>query len=78
MLWKFISLFLVFFLGNHLLQAWQFSVIPDIRTTRLVELSSEPEWFVFVVILKVGFFLAATCYLFYELRRLYLKYKSNK
>lgn len=78
MLWKFISLFLVFFLGHHLLQAWQLRVIPDIRTTFLIEFSSEPVWFVLVVTLKLAFFLAAIGYLFYELKRLYLKYSSKK
>ena len=52
-----VFLFLIFFLGNHLLEAVQTLQIANIRTTDKVLYSQSPLWFTFVVLFKLLFWL---------------------
>lgn len=52
-----IFVFLIFFLGSHLLEAVQTFQIPNIRTVDKVSYSESPLWFTFVVAIKCIFWL---------------------
>ena len=53
LLWFFIAIFLVFWLGEQLLGAVTSSEIQNLRVTNMVSLTSNPIWFAFVTVFKV-------------------------
>ncbi|MFT7042845.1 MAG: hypothetical protein ACJAW7_001603 [Candidatus Azotimanducaceae bacterium] len=74
LLWFFISVFLFFWLGSHLLGAVTNLEIQDLRITGLVTFSSRPIWFSIVVALKASAW-ALSSVLIYK----YVQFKvSNK
>jgi len=52
-----IFVFLIFFLGNHLLEAVQTLQIPNIKTTDKILFAQSPVWFMLVVVFKLLFLL---------------------
>ena len=70
----FVFIFLVFFLGSHLIEAVHSFQIPNIRTTDKVSLSNSPLWFTFVVVFKLIFWLFSIFVTYKFIRKVARKY----
>jgi len=69
-----VFVFLIFFLGNHLLEAVQTFQIPNIRTTDKVLYSQSPLWFTFVAVFKLLFWLFSILVTYKFIRKVANKY----
>ena len=64
----FVALFMVWFLGSHLLEAINNLYILNIRVPNKVFLNENPIWFSFVLFFKLLFFLFSVGYVLYYIK----------
>ncbi|MCK0746218.1 hypothetical protein, partial [Chromohalobacter nigrandesensis] len=62
--------FLAFFLAFHLFEAAVSSAVPNIRTTDTVYFDTMPTWFIFVVLVKLAFWLFSVTYIAMFIKKL--------
>ena len=68
-LWLFISIFIVAFIGNQLIEAYEILEISNIRTTNIVRYEANPFWFIFVVSFKSLFVAGCSAYILVFIKR---------
>ena len=74
LLWFLISIFLFFWLGIQLVEAFSNLEIQNLRSTDLVSFENSPIWFIFVTAFKVSFWVFSVLLIYNYVQA---KFKKN-